>query len=268
MTREDLFKAIGQVEEHRLARCDAPSGIVRLEGDDMENKTKKRPAGRMLRNVLVAAVVVALLAATAIAAPVAYEGITGAWLTEEWEWMTPTGAAGGSDPFTTQKFEVGIQLGENAPEEIETYYMPQMPEGYTQYFGNVYGGIDVRRRMQIDCYWSDDQEICAVWFSQVSKYSLDHEKPVIHLVADTAEVRQTELGGVEGILILNPDDTDDRKNHFFWTDGEYLFEMAFNAHITEEEMGKLVASVWQVEDIRPYMISADDEEILEELLNR
>ena len=62
MTREDLFQAIGQVEEHRLARCDAPSGIVRLEGDDMENKTRKRPAGRMLRNVLVAAVVVALLA--------------------------------------------------------------------------------------------------------------------------------------------------------------------------------------------------------------
>lgn len=69
MTREDLFAAIGQVEEQRLARCEEapPSGIVQWEDDEMENKTTKRVHGRLLRNVLVAAVVVALLAASAFA---------------------------------------------------------------------------------------------------------------------------------------------------------------------------------------------------------
>lgn len=69
MTREDLFAAIGQVEEYRLARCEntAPSGIVRLEGDEVKNKTGKRPLGRTLRNVLVAAAVLALLAVSVVA---------------------------------------------------------------------------------------------------------------------------------------------------------------------------------------------------------
>lgn len=67
MTREDLFQAIGQVEESRLARCDTPFGVIHLEGNNMEEKAKKRPCSRILRNVLVAAAVLALLAVSVVA---------------------------------------------------------------------------------------------------------------------------------------------------------------------------------------------------------
>ena len=269
MTREDLFKAIGQAEEHRLARCDAPSGIVRWEGDDMENKNTKRPMGRMLRNVLVAAVVTALLATAAFAAPAAYEGITGSWLTEQWEWMTPTGAAGGSRPFTTQEYVVEIQLDEDAPEEIETYYMPQMPEGYTQSFGNLYGGIEVIRRGHLHCAWDDGITIQGVGFHQFTKESWSNGGySAVDLYGDTAQIRKTELGGVEGLLISVPDDHIYPKHHFYWEDGEYVFYMTFPYYLTEAEMAEIISGIRMVEEIRPYLISyCESEEYLNELLN-
>lgn len=271
MTREDLFQAIGQVEESRLARCDTPSGVIHLEGNDMEDKAKKRPCSRILRNVLVAAVVIAMLAVTAVAAPAVYEGITGAWHTEEWVFYSPTDAYGNSPVHKLQYYDINIQVDQDAPEEIETYYLPQMSEEYELFFGNLYGGIEVRRRMRMHCAWSDEEAINSVAFCQTSKYSLDRSKESVPLYGDASEVYQTELGGVEGLLILTPEATGDFQKYFFWTDGEYLFEMRFAWHITEEEMDRIISSVHVVEDIRPYMISSESEEekaVLEELLNR
>lgn len=63
MTREDLFWAIGQVEEARLAGTEGSSDSESQEEKNM--KTKK--TGRVLRNFLIAAVVVSMLAVTAFA---------------------------------------------------------------------------------------------------------------------------------------------------------------------------------------------------------
>lgn len=63
MTREDLFWAIGQVEEARLAGTEGFSDFESQEDKNM--KTKK--TGRVLRNFLIAAVVVSMLAVTAFA---------------------------------------------------------------------------------------------------------------------------------------------------------------------------------------------------------
>lgn len=65
MNREDLFLAIGEVEESRLARTEKPSNVIRLEDANMKKK-RVRP-GRIIRNVLIAAVVVSMLAVTAFA---------------------------------------------------------------------------------------------------------------------------------------------------------------------------------------------------------
>lgn len=64
MTREDLFWAIGQVEEAQLAGTESSSDSESQEEKNM--KTKK--TGRVLRNFLIAAVVVSMLAVTAYAA--------------------------------------------------------------------------------------------------------------------------------------------------------------------------------------------------------
>ncbi len=59
MTREDLFLAIGMVEESRLQRSE-------LEVTATERKPKK--TGRIFRNFLIAAIIVSMLAVTAYAA--------------------------------------------------------------------------------------------------------------------------------------------------------------------------------------------------------
>lgn len=68
MKREDLFLAIGEVEESRLARCENmnPSGVEHWEETEM-GKFEKRNAKKILRGLLIAAVVATMLATTAFA---------------------------------------------------------------------------------------------------------------------------------------------------------------------------------------------------------
>lgn len=65
MTREDLFRAVGEVEELRLARSEnrSASNVTALEEGNMKQKTTKR---RPLRLILVAAAMVCLIAAAAL----------------------------------------------------------------------------------------------------------------------------------------------------------------------------------------------------------
>lgn len=69
MKREDLFAAIGQVEEERLARSEGnvvPSGHPFKEETQMKNHGSNA-SGKILRCLLIAAVVVTMLATTAFA---------------------------------------------------------------------------------------------------------------------------------------------------------------------------------------------------------
>lgn len=70
MNREDLFLAIGAVEESRLARSELavsdPSGACHEEETDM--KKKNITAGRIIRNILVAALILSMVSVTAYAA--------------------------------------------------------------------------------------------------------------------------------------------------------------------------------------------------------
>lgn len=64
MKREDLFLAIGQVETSRLARSELSVPAQESEA----GKTRKASPGRMVRKLLIAAVIVSMLAVTAYAA--------------------------------------------------------------------------------------------------------------------------------------------------------------------------------------------------------
>lgn len=63
MRPEDLFLAIGSVEEARLAR----SEFFASSDDKQEDKTMKKKPTRMLRNLLVAVLIVSMLSVTAYA---------------------------------------------------------------------------------------------------------------------------------------------------------------------------------------------------------
>ncbi len=67
MTREELFLAIGQVEETRLARCEL--GVREANYADQQEMPKKKKVNtvRILRNLLVAAIIVSMLGVTAYA---------------------------------------------------------------------------------------------------------------------------------------------------------------------------------------------------------
>lgn len=69
MKREDLFLAIGEVEGSRLLRSELtvqePSDVVTKEESDM--KKKRVNVGRIIRNILVAALIISMLGVTAYA---------------------------------------------------------------------------------------------------------------------------------------------------------------------------------------------------------
>lgn len=70
MTREELFLAIGQVEESRLARTEltvqGPS--AESNGEEPQMKKKRVNFGRVIRNLLIAAAIISMLGITAYAA--------------------------------------------------------------------------------------------------------------------------------------------------------------------------------------------------------
>lgn len=68
MTREDLFAAIGQVEESRLARTELKVQKPSAKPEESEMYRKHINAKRILRNLLIAALIASMLAVTAYAA--------------------------------------------------------------------------------------------------------------------------------------------------------------------------------------------------------
>lgn len=71
MKREDLFLAIGDVEESRLVRCEksgCPSGADHWEDNEMDTYAKYRKKNKVVRGLLIAAIVATMLATTVFAA--------------------------------------------------------------------------------------------------------------------------------------------------------------------------------------------------------
>ena len=68
MKREDLFEAIGNVECSRLLRTDLETIVPSAVTPEEDKPMKKRSAKRIIRNLLIAAVLVSMLGVTAYAA--------------------------------------------------------------------------------------------------------------------------------------------------------------------------------------------------------
>ena len=121
----------------------------------------------------------------------------------------------------------------------------------------------------------EDGKIIGLFFAR-DEQALDETKKkygsycftVANGILGCAEIRETELGGAEGLLISVPEDPFYPKHHFYWEDGEYVFYMIFPYYVTEAEMAEIISGIHVVEDIRPYLISyCESEEYLNELLN-
>jgi len=158
-------------------------------------------------------------------------------------------------------FYVNIPLEQGAPATVEEFYLPQVPEGYSQFYGVLHGGLHTPYFV-----WKT-QEDKTITFEQVA--DLDYGEDTIpdgmvnypvSILVDSGEPFMTKAtyGGMEGTFI--PDSMKGR-NYFFWSDGRYAYQLYVSDGFTDEELHELVGSVRRVEDIRPYLISMTEEEI-------
>jgi hypothetical protein len=158
-------------------------------------------------------------------------------------------------------FYVNIPLEQGAPATVEEFYLPQVPEGYSQFYGALHGGLHTPYFV-----WKT-QEDKTIAFEQVADLDYGEDNipdgmvnyPV-SILSDSGEPFMTKAtyGGMEGTFI--PDSMKGR-NYFFWSDGRYAYQLYVSDGFTDEELHELVCSVGRVEDIRPYLISMTEEEI-------
>lgn len=175
-------------------------------------------------------------------------------------------------PFPYQLFYKTIQfdMEPSAPENVETYYLPQClgTEKITDCFVYISGKERFPLFLAI---WSDSLYTVARGGIKFFQYSLSmtdrdpftHDIRVRVGIHDTTEpeVIEVTFGGTNGYYIPSHDKATERKL-FFWSDGNYVYRLEVPYDFTVEQIDAIVSSVERVEDIRPYLqITMSDEDI-------
>lgn len=261
MKSEKILRAIGQMSDDLV------------EDAEIKNTQVKRPVScrRMLRMGLAAAVVVCLLTAAVLAAKTWFFDGYQAKLDEPVDVVGATDPNGNSQKGTIYELTFCLPLNETAPELIESYYFPDVSEKYEQSFGYAYAGMERDTLCDITFFWDvPSGEKMGIRFTQESRFGLEQDgylvgnelRIVAHSIADMEpETQELTLGGVKGLLIIEPEEAIYPRQYFYWSDGDYVFHMWFPLAFTQEEMAQIIGSVKEVDLIQPYLISMTDEEL-------
>lgn len=259
MKNEKLLKAIGSVSDELIE--DANLETLRTA----ETRKYLYPR-KILRFGLAAALIAGLLGVTALAVE-HFRPFRGyePQMSDPIEVVTPT-RDGESQSAQKHNISFRLPLNEDAPELIEQYYFLDVPAMYEQSFGMAYDGLNGDRLMKLDFFWDvPNGQKKGIRFSQESVATLEDSQ--IHTLLITPpgtkpELMEVTLGGVDGLLIADhPMPGKANYQYFYWSDGNYVFSMWFPLDFTEEQMGEMIASVREVEDIRPYLITMSEEDI-------
>ena len=267
MKNEKMLKALGSISDELIEEAN----IQNLHTTPNPNTTERRKhlsSGKILRFGLAAVLIAGLLGVTALAVE-QFRPFRGyePQISDPVEVVTPT-RDGVSHSGQKHNVSFRLPLNEGAPELIEQYYFPNVPEMYEQSFGMAYDGQKRDRLMKLDFFWDvPNGQKKGIRFSQKSVATLEDSE--IHKVLITPpgtkpELIEVTLGGVDGLLLADhpmPGKAD--YQYFYWSDGNYVFSMWFPLDFTEEQMGEMIASVREVEDIRPYLISMEEKDIKE-----
>lgn len=229
MRREDLFDAIGAVEETRLARCEMimySSRVMDLEEGKMHNgKYTDRTRRRRKNFWLVAAVIAlaALLMGSAIAALVTMD-------VEQTGVRTPDGQLHKGEKV---KFE---RVHEDVFIELGCYYPQEIPEGYTLTFvSDVIPG----QNQSLD-YENEAGKQISFWIfagdpaSNVEIFDIVHKEDVI-------------IGGCAGILYGQEGD----KRALVWMDEEQGYGFALRSDDMAVDLMAMAESCGQGEYLVP-----------------
>lgn len=162
-------------------------------------------------------------------------------------------------------FYLDITLEQDAPAEVEDFYLPQIPASYPQFMGVLHDGLDHGPIGVTTFAWETEGDRSGIMFYQYSDLYDDNIRDgmisvPMGILTDGGEpaMIETTYGGMKGILIPEPmhDNT-----YFVWGDGQYAYTLCVPHDFTDEQLHDLVSSVRRVEDIRPYLISMTEEEI-------
>lgn len=227
------------------------SDELRSEITDMISSTHARKTANFLPKVLLVAVLITLLVITAYAAPIVLDAIkNGKTEFENSGYLPPTGPEN-LGPYDRYDLYLDIEMEPNAPKTVDTYYLPELGDGYVQFFGNVWKSTTHFSWTNGAENWED-----SVTFEQYPGGSFDPEKPVRPLYVSAGTVPQqqlVELGGATGFLV-DFDDMDHGTRLFFWSDGYYLFVLDVPDEYSNERIAQLVESVRLVQDVQPYIM--------------
>lgn len=231
-----------------------------MEAEGVSRKNKK-----IGWKVVLVAAVVAGLAVTAAASPAIYNALFGAKVEKDpYVWQSATDPADGSS-YEMNVYEVDLQVefGENAPVEIEEFYVPAAPAGFEQIKGHLYEKEDVV--FLAEYWWTQDGAEGDIFFSQVAGGSADEEFLKVDISAPLGNPPRTGLytvGELQGYLVDVPPVGDGIRGDriFCWSDGQYLFRLEMPYGYSDTQLEELVKSVTAVEDIAPYLVSMDQQE--------
>ena len=255
MKNENMLKAIGSVSDELIE----DANLEKLRTAETRKHLYPR---KILRFGLAAVLIAGLLGVTALAVE-HFRPFRGyePQISDPVEVVTPT-QDGESQSAQKHNISFRLPLNEDAPELIEQYYFPDVPAMYEQSFGYAYD------LMKLDFFWDiPNGQKKGIRFSQDSVATLEDSE--IHTVLITPpgikpELIEVTLGGVDGLLLADhPMPSKADYQYFYWSDGNYVFSMWFPLDFTEEQMGEMIASVREVEDIRPYLISMEEQDIAE-----
>lgn len=268
MKNERILNAMGSISDELIEDANIKN-LHALPNRKTATDWKHLQTRRIFRLGIAAALIASLLGTVALAARSWFFNDYQPQLSDPAEVVTPTDENGNSQKGTVYQLSFRLPINEEAPELIDRYYFPEVPEMYEQSFGYAYAGLNRDRLVTIHFGWDiPEGEKQGILFEQESAGSLDGNEIRINLLTapDTVpETKEAVLGGVEGLLITEPRELDllglHPHQYFYWSDGNYVFYMRFPIDFTEQQMGQLIGSVKEVDNIQPYLINMTEEEL-------
>lgn len=207
------------------------------------------------RKILIAAAMVLLIATTVFAASAIHNAVVGGSLKNKGVSFTLMNDS--NEELNRYEVWLDVDMNDNAPESIETYYMPVLADEYQQYFGYVYWqSAAVYRWTYGEESWGNDVRF---WQTAGGAFYADQAIAWVYtLPEETPEAKMVELNGIQGYLV--GDSFGYGSKSFFWSDGDYLFQLDVPDEYTNNDIASLLQSIVTVEDIEPYCVSMTEEE--------
>lgn len=170
----------------------------------------------------------------------------------------------GDTMYTSGRVEVEVEPAEDAPETIQTHYLPLKLLEY----------CEVEAYEELSSGFSLELSITAPRLGKISdvvfrQCTLEEDgKMVVEGILDGGmwETRTLELGEISALEIYGQDllHTESASapvfiRHFFWSDGEYLYCLKIPVvyPLNSEKVEQILASLTEVEEISDYLPAAE-----------